>query len=103
MGPDTNGVEGLEVSTRAFFKAHCLRCHDSEKQKGKFRLDNLSTDFTNPLVAEKWSEVRFRINAGEMPPEEEKQPTADEIGGVVESVRDLPSAWPSVVRWSTIG
>ena len=86
MVPDTNGVEGLEVSTRAFFKAHCLRCHDSEKQKGKFRLDNLSTDFTNPLVAEKWSEVRFRINAGEMPPEEEKQPTADEIGGVVDEL-----------------
>ena len=86
MVPDTNGVEGLEVSTRAFFKAHCLRCHDSEKQKGKFRLDNLSTDFTNPLVAEKWSEVRFRINAGEMPPEEEKQPTADQIGGVVDEL-----------------
>ena len=86
MVPDTNGVEGFEVSTRAFFKAHCLRCHDSEKQKGKFRLDNLSTDFTNPLVAEKWSEVRFRINAGEMPPEEEKQPTADEIGGVVDEL-----------------
>lgn len=86
MVPDTNGVEGLEVSTHAFFKAHCLRCHDSEKQKGKFRLDNLSTDFTNPLVAEKWSEVRFRINAGEMPPEEEKQPTADEIGGVVDEL-----------------
>ena len=86
MVPDTNGVEGLEVSTRAFFKAHCLRCHDSEKQKGKFRLDNLSTDFTNPLVAEKWSEVRFRINAGEMPPEEEKQPSANEIGGVVDEL-----------------
>ncbi len=65
MVPDTNGVEGLEVSTHAFFKAHWdSGCHDSEKQKGKFRLDNLSTDFTNSLVAEKWSEVRFRINAG---------------------------------------
>ncbi|HAY78492.1 MAG TPA: hypothetical protein DCY79_01655, partial [Planctomycetaceae bacterium] len=51
---DANGVGGLDVSSRAFFKAHCLRCHDSEKQKGKFRLDNLSNDFTNPLVAEKW-------------------------------------------------
>ena len=83
---DANGVGGLDVSSRAFFKAHCLRCHDSEKQKGKFRLDNLSTDFTNPLIAEKWSEVRFRINAGEMPPEEEKQPSANEIGGVVDEL-----------------
>jgi len=84
--PNTNGVEGFDVSTHAFFEAHCLRCHDSDKQKGKFRLDNLSADFTNPLVAEKWSEVRFRINAGEMPPEEEKQPSADEISGVVDEL-----------------
>ena len=83
---DTNGLGGLDVSSRAFFKVHCLRCHDSEKQKGKFRLDNLSTDFTNPLIAEKWSEVRFRVNAGEMPPEEEKQPSANEIGGVVDEL-----------------
>ncbi len=83
---DTNGVGGLNVSSRAFFKEHCLQCHDSEKQKGKFRLDNLSTDFTNPLIAEKWSEVRFRVNAGEMPPEEEKQPSANEIGGVVDEL-----------------
>ena len=65
---------------RSFLKTHCVRCHDSEKQKGKFRLDNLGTDFTNPQIAEKWSEVRFRINAGEMPPEDEMQPTASEIG-----------------------
>ncbi len=76
----------LDFSTRNFFKVHCLRCHDSEKQKGKFRLDNLSTDFTNPLIAEKWNEVRFRINAAEMPPKAEKQPTADEIGAVVDEL-----------------
>ena len=89
LGTLTTGALGgakFDLSTRAFFKMHCLHCHNSEKQKGKFRLDNLSTDFTNPLVAEKWSEVRFRINAGEMPPEEEKQPTANEIGGVVDEL-----------------
>ena len=67
-----------------FFRSHCLRCHNSETQKGKFRLDNLSTDFADPQAAEKWSEVRFRINAGEMPPPKEPQPNATEIGAVVD-------------------
>lgn len=77
-------IEDLNQTPRAFLKQHCLRCHDDAKQKGKFRIDNLSTDFANPRAAEKWNEVVFRINAGEMPPEEEPRPTAREIGGMAE-------------------
>ena len=84
VAPGAFGVKELDDPAQSFLKTHCVRCHDSEKQKGKFRLDNLGTDFTNPLIAEKWSEVRFRINAGEMPPEDEMQPTASEIGKVVD-------------------
>ncbi|MDA7526253.1 DUF1592 domain-containing protein [Verrucomicrobiales bacterium] len=80
------GEEGLRKATLTFFEAHCYRCHGEEKQKGRFRLDTLTTDVENPLVAEKWAEVRFRINAGEMPPEDEAQPTAEEIGGVVDEL-----------------
>ncbi|MEE2948412.1 MAG: DUF1592 domain-containing protein [Verrucomicrobiota bacterium] len=82
--PAVFGVKELDDSSQAFLKTYCVRCHDSEKQKGKFRLDNLETDFTNPPIAEKWSEVRFRINAGEMPPDDEMQPTANEIGKLVD-------------------
>ena len=80
ISEDAEGVFG------DFFKSHCLRCHDSETQKGKFRLDNLSTDFSDPQVAQKWDEVVLRINAGEMPPEEEPQPTASEIGRTAELI-----------------
>ena len=60
----------LDEDAQKFIKSRCIKCHDAKKQKGKFRLDNLSTDFTDPQVAEKWSEVVFRINAAEMPPED---------------------------------
>jgi hypothetical protein len=76
----------LGVTARSFLKTHCLRCHNDSRQEGEFRLDNLSADFTNPQVAQKWSEVVFRINAGEMPPPKEPQPTAKEIGGIAEVV-----------------
>lgn len=68
----------------AFFKLHCLRCHDSNTQKGSFRLDNLSRDFSDISVAQRWAEVLFRMNAGEMPPKKEPQPTLVELGKAVE-------------------
>ena len=67
-----------------FFKKHCLRCHSIGKREGEFRLDNLSRDFGELLVAQAWDEVLFRINSGEMPPEDEPQPTVDEVGAVVD-------------------
>ena len=67
-----------------FFATYCNRCHDAKKQGGEFRLDTLSRDFTDQATAERWSEVLFRINAGEMPPAKEPQPKPDELGRAVE-------------------
>ena len=61
-------ADPLGADAQTFIKSHCIKCHDARKQKGKFRLDNLSADFTDPQVAEKWSEVVFRINAAESTP-----------------------------------
>jgi len=77
-------LPGFEKTATDFLQTHCTRCHDESKQKGKFRLDKLGTDFADPATAEKWSEVLFRINAAEMPPKEEPQPTAKELGGIAE-------------------
>ena len=57
----------------------CYRCHGAEKQKGKLRLDTLSTNLLEDArSAERWHEVRAVINLGEMPPENETKLTADE-------------------------
>ena len=77
-------ADPLGTDAQQFIKSHCIKCHDSKTQEGKFRLDNLSADFTDPQVAEKWNEVVFRINAAEMPPEDERQPSAEEIGRMAE-------------------
>jgi hypothetical protein len=67
----------------AFLQQHCLRCHDAKTQEGQLRIDTLSRDFASLSAAAKWAEVMTRINAGEMPPEEEPRPTVDEIAAVV--------------------
>jgi len=74
----------FETAVRPFFKAYCLRCHDEQKQQGKFRLDNLPQEFVDPNGAQRWGEVVFRINAGEMPPPNEPQPKPEELGRAVD-------------------
>ena len=57
----------------------CYACHGPEKQKGKLRLDTISTDLINDRKAARhWQDVRSAINLGEMPPEEEAALSADE-------------------------
>jgi hypothetical protein len=67
-----------------FFRTYCNRCHDDKVQKAEFRLDTLRSDFTLQAEAERWSEVRFRMNSGEMPPKTEPQPKAEELAKAVE-------------------
>ena len=72
----------FEQQIRPFLAAHCVRCHGAEKQEGQLRLDTLSADFTNRDAAIAWLEVRDRLNLGEMPPEDEPQPTGDDVASV---------------------
>ena len=66
-----------------FLQKHCIACHGPEKTRGDLRLDQLSRDFKSGIDGQVWAEVVEKINAGEMPPEDEAQPTADEIGKVI--------------------
>ncbi|MBT6153776.1 MAG: DUF1592 domain-containing protein [Planctomycetaceae bacterium] len=60
-------------------QSHCVRCHGPKKQESRIRLDNLSTDlFNNRAAAENWHEVLNVLNAGEMPPKDEKPLSAEQ-------------------------
>jgi len=79
--------QAIQVSAEAPFEAflskHCLSCHGPKKEKGDLRIDTLNRDFKTGVDGQIWAEVVEKINAGEMPPEEEPQPTIDEIEKVV--------------------
>jgi len=74
----------FEQAVWPFFQEHCMACHGEEKQKGDFRLDTLARDFREGHDAEWWHEVIIRMGAGEMPPEDEPQPSAEEASRVME-------------------
>lgn len=71
-------------AVEAFFKAHCLRCHDGKEKSNDLRLDTLTANFADVPTAERWSEVLSRINGGEMPPKTEPRPPVAEAAEVVE-------------------
>lgn len=80
----TGVVRGAEPEPfEAFLKTHCLSCHGPEKEKGDLRIDQLSRDFKSGLDTHLWHEVIEKINAGEMPPEDEPQPTQAEIAAFI--------------------
>lgn len=73
----------------AFLKTHCISCHGPEKQKGDFRIDQLSRDFKLGADAHHWAEMMEQVNSGEMPPKKEKKPTQQEIEGFVTSLDSM--------------
>ena len=75
---------GFAKAVEPFFAKYCFRCHDAKKQEGEFRLDTLQRHFEDMAVAQRWGEVLFRVNSGEMPPKDEQQPEALELGALSE-------------------
>ena len=67
----------------AFLEKHCVRCHGPQKEEGDIRIDRLSRDFKSGVDSHHWAEALDKLNSGEMPPEDEPQPTQDEIAKFV--------------------
>ena len=65
----------LDESHRAFLREHCTACHSADKQKGKVRLDDIPFVLDDIPTADLWQKVLNSVNSGDMPPEDEPQPT----------------------------
>ena len=84
LGGAPKEIEKFNAQALPYFQEHCIRCHGAEKQKGDFRIDNLSRDVGSGPSTHLWAEIIERINSGEMPPDdEEKLPTTEESARIV--------------------
>ena len=72
----------------SFFKENCLKCHDAKKHKGDVRLDLLGLPVTAKNL-ETWKEIVYNVQRGDMPPEKEKQPSAEARRGFLKRVVPL--------------
>ncbi len=73
----------IEQMVAPFLKTHCIRCHGPEEENADRRLDQLSFDFSNSQDGELLQEVLDQLNLGEMPPEDEQQPSPEQLRNVI--------------------
>jgi hypothetical protein len=59
-------------------KQYCLNCHSTKLKKGHLDLERFATIDDARKDAKAWAGVIEQLEAGEMPPKEKPQPTADE-------------------------
>ena len=73
------GSSDFQSQIAPILEKYCYQCHGETKQKGDIRFDSLSTDFQkNRRAAEVWHDALHSVQLGEMPPEDESQPTSSE-------------------------
>jgi hypothetical protein len=68
----------LPADQADFLDTYCMDCHDAETEKGKLNLEDLPFKIETLQQAELWQKVLNTMNAGEMPPEDKKQPKGPE-------------------------
>lgn len=76
-------VGSAEEPFEVFLKKHCVGCHGAKKEEGDIRFDLLSRDFNAGIDTHHWAEAIDKVNSGEMPPQDEPQPTQKEIAEFV--------------------
>jgi hypothetical protein len=60
------------------FRAYCVDCHSGDDPEGDMQIVDLNPDFINGNDVQRWHAMLDALNRGEMPPEDEKQPSAQQ-------------------------
>jgi len=67
---------------------YCFACHGNGKKRLNVSFDNLLNDDALYIDRKMWESVIDKLRAGEMPPEDKPQPTADESKLLVKSIEE---------------
>jgi hypothetical protein len=81
-------TESASPSVRKFIADTCSRCHNGTKKAGRLDLSSLTYDPVDRGNFALWVKIHDRVAAGEMPPEEAKQPDAAGRGAFVASLAE---------------
>ncbi len=68
--------QSFNADAKPFLAKYCVACHGSEKQKSRIRFDQLTRYRLDD--GQLWTNAHEMLTAGEMPPEDKPQPSADE-------------------------
>lgn len=68
----------FKATIKPFMNQYCSDCHSNKKQKGKLNLEPIQSFEANLESVELWQEMYDQLEEGDMPPEDETQPSAAE-------------------------
>jgi len=73
----------------AFLTKHCIRCHGDDMPKAGLALNGFRDEASVLKARKRWDTVLEMVESGEMPPDKEPQPTADELAGFTTLVHGI--------------
>lgn len=77
-------ADDFQSRMKPFVQKYCAGCHGPDRKEADLRLDTLSTTLDDIHVAERWNDVLDELNGAAMPPEDARQPGADELSSILE-------------------
>ena len=74
----------FQKEVKTFLSKYCVQCHGVEEQNGDRRFDRLNGVIPDENTLIDYQDILDQLNLGEMPPEDEKQPSTEERMRVIE-------------------
>ena len=71
-------ITTFEKQIKPLLNKYCISCHGPEKSKANLRIDELNPDLLSGADGDLWEEVYNQLSIGDMPPEDEEQPSGKE-------------------------
>lgn len=68
-------LKDFETHIKPFLAEHCYSCHGEKKQKADFAVHDIDGLITNGKDVVRWEKVLEMISLGDMPPDDEPQPS----------------------------
>ena len=94
----TSAEVAIPESIGPFMKKHCYRCHGEETQEADLSLHDMKRAIGDSADALNWQDILDKLNAGEMPPEDEPQPSKAELAKVVGDLTESLQAAQKMLR-----
>ncbi len=89
---------GLSEPQQEFIDRHCSSCHNDVDREGGLDLSTLSLRPGDAANLMTWVKVYDRVQTGEMPPKEKRQPGSSELNGFLKDLRSTLIAGENSTR-----
>lgn len=95
----TADIGGFRTKVAPLLEAYCVKCHGATKPKAGLSLHDIDPDLLRGNHREQWRLIADELRLGNMPPEEQKQPTATVRQAALQWIRSemLKTQQPGIV------